>query len=118
MMNLFITPDLYTAAIRMACPLTFASLGGILSEKSGVLNMTLEGYMLMGAFFAYFGSLYTCLLYTSGKKLETLPAATLGGEAASGLSLRCRQARRTCRMLSETEEGAVLIHQLIQEGIE
>lgn len=59
MMNLFITPDLYTAAIRMACPLTFASLGGILSEKSGVLNMTLEGYMLMGAFFAYFGSLYT-----------------------------------------------------------
>ena len=54
----------------------------------------------------------------SGKKLETLPTATLGGEAASGLSLRCRQTRRTCRMLSETEEGAVLIHQLIQEGIE
>lgn len=59
MINLFTTPDLYAAALRLTIPLAFAALGGIFSEKAGVLNMTLEGYMLMGAFFAYFGSLYT-----------------------------------------------------------
>ena len=59
MLELFTTPDLYNAAIRLTCPLALVALGGIISEKAGVLNMSLEGYMLMGAFCAYFGSLYT-----------------------------------------------------------
>ncbi len=55
----FFTWELLTRILRMSTPLIFAALGGILSERSGVTNIALEGLMLIGAFFAVAGTYWT-----------------------------------------------------------
>ncbi|MDI3472147.1 MAG: ral nucleoside transport system permease protein [Thermotogaceae bacterium] len=45
--------NILSAAIRSGTPLLFATLGEIITERSGVLNLGLEGLMLIGAIFGF-----------------------------------------------------------------
>ena len=46
--------SLWAAAIRIASPLIFATLGELICERAGVLNLGIEGIMTVGAFARWF----------------------------------------------------------------
>jgi ABC-type uncharacterized transport system permease subunit len=59
------------SGIRLATPFLLASLGEALGQRSGVLNLGVDGVMLLGAFSAYYtvlqtGNLYYGLMFSIG----------------------------------------------------
>ena len=48
--------DFLGSSIRLATPLLIAGMGGVFSERSGVLFLGMEGFMLIGALFGFVGS--------------------------------------------------------------
>jgi general nucleoside transport system permease protein len=45
--------------LRISVPYLFAASGGVVAERAGVVSLTLEGFMLSGAFGATLGSYYS-----------------------------------------------------------
>jgi simple sugar transport system permease protein len=70
--------ELLAAAVRIATPLLFAALGGIVSERAGVFALGLEGMMLAGAFAGVLVS------HATASTSAGLLASALGG---AGLAL-------------------------------
>lgn len=67
-------PELWAATLAMATPIALPALGGTFSERSGVVNIAMEGIMLIGAFFAV---LFSYL--TNNPWLGLLGAVFMGG---------------------------------------
>ncbi len=68
-----------SSAVRMAVPIAFGGLGEVFLQKSGVLNIGLEGVMLGGAFCAYAGGVLL------GSAWAGLLCGILGGIAVASL---------------------------------
>lgn len=49
-LEILLTTSLWAAAIRIASPLIFATMGELICERAGVLNLGIEGIMTVGAF--------------------------------------------------------------------
>src|SRR5215470_19109666 len=49
----------FAAVIRIATPLVFATLGELLAERSGVLNLGVEGIMLLSAMTGFSAAYYS-----------------------------------------------------------
>ena len=47
-----------TAGVRLATPILLAALGEIFAERAGVLKISIEGEMLVGALFGFLGTFY------------------------------------------------------------
>ena len=76
------------STLRLAMPLILASSGELVSERAGVLNLSLEGMMLTAAFFGAFGS------WASGSPMFGVLCAVVASTAVSAvqalLSVRLR----------------------------
>lgn len=48
-----------TQVLRISIPYLFAAAGGVVAERAGIISLTLEGFMLTGAFAATLGTHYT-----------------------------------------------------------
>ena len=62
-----------SATVAMGTVLLLACIGEILTEKSGVLNLGLEGMMIIGAVFAFI------VVQTTGNLVLAIAASMLAG---------------------------------------
>ncbi|WP_135502150.1 ABC transporter permease [Roseovarius aestuariivivens] len=49
-LDILLSASFWAAAVRIASPLIFATMGEIICERAGVLNLGIEGIMVIGAF--------------------------------------------------------------------
>jgi hypothetical protein len=84
--EILFTASFWVAAIRIASPLIFATMGELICERAGVLNLGIEGIMVAGAFSGWF-------------------TVYMGGDLWTGV-LRCRDDRGDVRAFARVPHRA------------
>ncbi|MEM8925535.1 MAG: ABC transporter permease [Actinomycetota bacterium] len=69
--------------VREAAPLILAGLCGLVGERSGVINIGIEGQMILGAFCGFMAASYTAEAFGDGGSLLT---GVIGGVAAAAIA--------------------------------
>ncbi|MEP9374438.1 ABC transporter permease [Mesorhizobium sp. KR1-2] len=72
-LEILFTASFWVAAIRIASPLIFATMGELICERAGVLNLGIEGIMTVGAFAGWF------TVYSGGDLWTGVAVAALAG---------------------------------------
>jgi len=67
-----VMPDLLPIILALATPIALGALCGVLNERSGVVNIGIEGIMLMAAFFGYLTG------FALNESLGSFPAILMG----------------------------------------
>ena len=75
-MDLIEISELFLSGLRFSAPLSLAAMAGLYSERSGVVQLALEGFMLFGAFVAG-----TAAYYTSDGPVGIMAAVVFGAIA-------------------------------------
>ena len=75
--EVLLTASFWVAAIRIASPLIFATMGELICERAGVLNLGIEGIMVVGAFAGWF-AVYAGADLWSGVAIAALAGALFG----------------------------------------
>lgn len=57
--NIIFTTEFAFMVFRVTTPILFTALGAMISRRAGIMNISLEGMMLVGALFGVIGSTYT-----------------------------------------------------------
>jgi general nucleoside transport system permease protein len=79
------------SGVRLSTPILFAALGEQIAERSGVLNLGVEGMMLMGAFTGFIGTYFTGNIFIGLLLAISGPALMAALMAFMSVSLRTNQ---------------------------
>ena len=75
LLQIFLSESFWAASLRIATPLIFGVLGALLCERSGVLNLGIEGIFVVGAMMGWLVAVYL----TGSLWLGVVAAALSGG---------------------------------------
>ena len=77
-LDILFSAAFWAATVRIASPLIFATLGELLCERAGVLNLGIEGIMVAGAFAGWI-AVWAGLPLWGGVAVAFMVGAMLGG---------------------------------------
>ncbi|HRO12087.1 ABC transporter permease [Amaricoccus sp.] len=76
-LDILLTASFWAAVLRIASPLIFATMGELICERAGVLNLGIEGIMVIGAFTGWF-AVYAGLPLWAGVATALLAGMAFG----------------------------------------